>query len=99
MHVIDLAESGWIPDRLIRVGIRRLLAARLRSLARGDEARRHLQRWRMFFLACAELFRYRGGHEWFVAHYRMQHASSHDKGDESALRTVLKRRDAASPAT
>jgi cyclopropane-fatty-acyl-phospholipid synthase len=36
----------------------------------GGRAR--VERWRLFFLACAELFGYRRGTEWVVAHYRLQ---------------------------
>lgn len=35
----------------------------------ADDAARWIQRWRMFFMAVAELFGYHGGNEWGIGHY------------------------------
>lgn len=37
--------------------------------AYGDAADLWFQRWRMFWMACAEMFGYDDGNEWVVAHY------------------------------
>jgi cyclopropane-fatty-acyl-phospholipid synthase len=38
----------------------------------GTEATIWFHRWRLFFLACEELFGYAGGREWGVGHYRLR---------------------------
>lgn len=44
------------------------------SVLRSDSesAATLLQRWRMFYMACAELFGFNSGKEWYVGHYRLK---------------------------
>jgi cyclopropane-fatty-acyl-phospholipid synthase len=52
----------------------RVLEALAQAYGRAN-ARLWYQRWRMFFMACAELFGYAGGEEWLIAHYRFTRRS------------------------
>jgi cyclopropane-fatty-acyl-phospholipid synthase len=62
---------------LARLDARREEALSVLAAAHGpDEAPRWLQRWRIFFMACAELFGHRQGQEWWVSHYLFERAET-----------------------
>ena len=69
-HYARTAEA-WYANLLARR--ERALSALSPGLAPAD-AERQYHRWRIFFLACAELFGFRGGEEWGVSHYRLRAA-------------------------
>ncbi|MBP7831342.1 MAG: class I SAM-dependent methyltransferase [Kiritimatiellae bacterium] len=64
--------------RTLEAWLAKLDAARGDALAILEKAygaaekKRWLQRWRIFILACSELFGYRGGEEWGVSHYLLR---------------------------
>lgn len=72
--------NGLHYHRTCEAWLRRMDAQRprimeiFREVYGPKEARKFTAYWRIFFLACSELFRYRGGSEWFVAHYLFQKA-------------------------
>jgi cyclopropane-fatty-acyl-phospholipid synthase len=66
-HYQRTAEA-WL--RRLDSGFPRAVAALARALPRR-EAELQARRWRIFFLACAELFGFAGGEEWVVSHHRL----------------------------
>jgi cyclopropane-fatty-acyl-phospholipid synthase len=42
-QLINLTEKGWVPDSLVRVGIRRLLKKRLMTVDLGDESKNRIR--------------------------------------------------------
>ena len=69
--------NGIHYSRTLEAWLEAMDAARVRLMpvfrtTYGDDAERWFARWRMFFMACSELFRFNGGDEWFVAHTLMR---------------------------
>jgi cyclopropane-fatty-acyl-phospholipid synthase len=59
--------NHWLANQDAR---RDLVMATLNQAYGAKTAALWFQRWRMFWMACAELFGYDNGQEWLVAHYR-----------------------------
>ena len=72
----EKTANAWLAN----VDARRADVLAVLAGSHGSEAaNRWLQRWRIFFMACAELFGYQDGQEWWVSHYlferpRVDHA-------------------------
>jgi cyclopropane-fatty-acyl-phospholipid synthase len=62
-------------DWLLRMDARRDDIMPILEGVYGSDAEVWFQRWRVFFMACAELFGYNSGNEWFVGHYLLRKVS------------------------
>ncbi|MCL4810546.1 MAG: cyclopropane-fatty-acyl-phospholipid synthase family protein [Thermoanaerobaculia bacterium] len=67
-HYARTAEA-WLANLDRNEGAAKALFARTYG---PGVARRKVLEWRIFFMACAELFAHRGGNEWMVSHYRLR---------------------------
>ncbi|MEO8584774.1 MAG: cyclopropane-fatty-acyl-phospholipid synthase family protein [Acidobacteriota bacterium] len=66
--------SGTHYARTAEAWLENLDARRAEALAVFGPAdgKARVEAWRVFFMACAELFAFRGGNEWFVSHYLLK---------------------------
>jgi cyclopropane-fatty-acyl-phospholipid synthase len=57
---------------LARLDSRKTVVLPILREVHGSEASVWLQRWRLFFMACSEMWGYRNGEEWGVSHYLLR---------------------------
>jgi len=61
--------NGWYENlKKNEVEVKNLFA----EIYKGESASVWFERWKIFFLACAEMFGLRSGNEWLVSHYRFK---------------------------
>lgn len=76
MHYAKTANA-WLAN----MDARRAEVVPVLSRTYGDASAKWWMRWRMFFMACAELFAYRQGTEWYVGHYLFRRQNSQGRSD------------------
>lgn len=85
-NLLAKSEDGLFWNFPQRLHLSAAAAAELPSLKTSvhgkDEAQRWLVRWRVFFMACAELFGFAGGSEWLVSHDLFENAAAHGIGGQ-----------------
>jgi len=64
----EKTSNGWL-NYLDDSWKKGLLQPVLAEAYGKDKEKEWYVNWRLFFLACAELFGYAGGEEWIVSHY------------------------------
>lgn len=69
----EKTSNTWLANLDLR---RNDALAALASVSEQNEAQKALHRWRVFFMACAELFAYSDGREWGVSHYLLEKRKS-----------------------
>lgn len=82
----EVAETWWVNGthyaRTARAWLenldrqRKAMTALLAPSAPGGDGRAAVRRWRVFFMACEELWGFNGGETWGVAHYALKPRSN-----------------------
>jgi cyclopropane-fatty-acyl-phospholipid synthase len=71
-HYQKTAES-WLANFDAQPAV---VGAALAAAYGATQVEQWRQRWRIFFMACAELFGYDNGQEWYVSHYLFKRADA-----------------------
>ena len=68
----EKTANAWLANLDARRDVALDVLAGVYGIAQAEQ---WFQRWRIFFMACAELFGFRGGQEWWVSHYLFERAA------------------------